>query len=134
MTDHSNLCFDVQNPRFYTYNVRDAYNNITSSYLPSIYSGNCGITRHTSIYYSARRKNNHIKTIKTVKHILIHEPELKPILNLCNHLKFMNPEPPPVLEEELPPITAIKWGIGFVGNSDISLTTHSWADEVDRSN
>ena len=130
MTPHCKLCFDVKNTGYNTHNVRDTENNITCPYLLSINCRNCGVAGHTASYCSAPKKNNQTKTINTVKHIVIPEPEPKPEPNLCDHLKSMKAEVAAVLNDDLPPITAIKWGIGFVGKSGIF--THSWADEAER--
>ena len=65
--------------------------------------------------------------INADKHVVIPAPEPTSELNLSDHLKSKTTEGDVLLNDELPPITEIKWGIGFVGNSDIS-----WADEAER--
>ena len=68
--------------------------------------------------------------INADKHVVIPGPGPTPELNLSDHLKSMTTERDVLLNDELPPISAIKWGVGFTGN--YSISSHSWADEAER--
>lgn len=110
MSPHCKLCFDVKNSAFNTHNVRDSENNITCPYLLKIKCRNCGVTGHTASYCGVSKKKNQI---------VVTEP--KTLLNSKDVEEYFN-------NHELPPISTIKWGVGFVSNK---TSMYSWADEAE---
>jgi hypothetical protein len=117
MSLYCKICFDLKNYQFNTHNVRDKERNITCPYLLKIKCRNCGLLGHTASYCS-HLKNNYIH-YSTVKHIIIPLPN--PQFNSKDVKEDFN-------NHQLPPISSIKWGFGFVSDK---TSTYLWADEVE---
>ena len=124
------MCFDLGRPDFDKHNVRDSARNTTCPYLLNIKCRNCGYFGHSASYCKMLLNINPVLQKPAPKHIYIVKPSTKPknaFQLLCmegdDDEEVKKEEEEDVEHDELPDLSNIQWGKGFMKNS--------WADEVE---